>query len=229
MAGSLTSTHQQLITLEVNWGLSRSTKMVHPRHQCLQDLKLAILEQQCKGHLVYIGADLNETPQEGQNKDGAAKLYSAAAFMENCNLDDLFQLHDGNTTTTKLENRYIDRIAGSGISCKRTGILPYLSMKTSNHRALYTDIDATSLFNNIPFPIAQIAQRKLTVGNQQSCDAFINRAMQQSVEHKVEERLKQLLFTFEQNSDNITQKMRNLHDAADKQMMKITTGSHNKC
>ena len=107
--------------------------------------------------------------------------------MDECILEDLFQLHLGITPSTKteIEHRYIDRIAASAITCKHTRILPCLMTKDSDHRAIYTDIDATQLFNSKPSLFAQMAQRKLTVGNQISCYSYIQWGTKQAVEHNI--------------------------------------------
>lgn len=174
-AGGLTATRQQLKTLEMLIGPTDSTKLTHPRTQCIQDIRPFIMEQQQAGNLVYLGADYNETPSEGRNKNGTAKLHSSEAFMEACNREDIFHLHRENTpaTTAKLAHRYMDRIAVSRVKCDRTGILPILIRKDSDHRAFYIDINAETLFTTKTSPLAKFIQRRLTIGNQVTCDSYI--------------------------------------------------------
>ena len=151
--------------------------------------------------------------------------------MDECNLEDLFQLHHGITpsTATKIEHCYINRIAVSGKTCKHTGILPCLMTKDSDHRAIYTDIDATQLFNSKPSLFAQMAQRKLTVGNQISCDSYIQWGTKQAVEHNIEGRCDTLLNALKANGDKLTQAQTRLRNATDKQFEEICKGAHNQC
>ena len=117
----------------------------------------------------------------------------------------------------------------SGVTCEDTGLLPYLTTKESDHSTLYADIDATKLFKNIQSPIVQMAQRKLTIGNQLTCNSYIEWDTNQAISHNMEAKVDKLIALFHENGKLMTAEISAAKDSLDNQLDETCTGARNQC
>ena len=172
--------------------LEKYGRLVNPRKQLCKDLERVILSLIEKGNKVIVCADIND--------DASAEFNTQwNQMLDNVGLRNIHQsIHAGKNLPRTYDRgvRTLDMIAVSeNISndiCMKAGILPFYSVSASDHRALYLDIRASSLFEEVKTDEMKHNLRRFTTKNVKKCDKYIENLTNLMVEAKMEDKVKEV-------------------------------------
>ena len=148
-------------------------RIVDPRLQIVKDLQPILINLIQKGHKVIVNADIN---------DEAGREYSHQwnKMMEETGMRNIIQ--------NKHQNRALPRTYDRGKRCldiiavseniqnneiRSCGILPFYSVSASDHRPLYVDFKASTLFDETTPDTTNQTYRRFTTKNTYKCGKYI--------------------------------------------------------
>jgi hypothetical protein len=188
-------------------------------------------ELEAKGHLFCVGYDNNETDSEGRYPEGDPRPHSMAEVFDSCKLHDILATHNCSvpTTSTKTQDRYIDKLMlSSGLTATAAGISSILSIKDSDHRPLYCDIDS-DIIGGKSSPMEPVAARRLSVGNDLIVKSYLDYATSHCKYHNMEARLDTLTERFFENNAKLTPSMMQTLFNLDDQRVEISHAASRQC
>ena len=153
-------------------------RIVDPRLQIVKDLQPILINLIQKGHKVIVNADIN---------DEAGREYSHQwnKMMEETGMRNIIQ--------NKHQNRALPRTYDRGKRCldiiavseniqnneiTSCGILPFYSVSASDHRPLYVDFKASTLFDETTPDTTNQTYRRFTTKNTYKCGKYIQHLSQ---------------------------------------------------
>jgi hypothetical protein len=189
ISGESSAWNQQAIFLKDR----KSVRSPNPRKQFIKDLTDFINQKRALNHEIILNLDANEVV--GEDSQGISKL------MSDCNLSDLHdvpgmdpdqQLQD---TYRRGNKRRIDFMLGTPKirECvQRRGALEYNAGIVSNHRGMFIDLNAASLFGGATDDHVAASSRGFTSKNEKKVKKYLDHLDKYFVNHKICSRIDSL-------------------------------------
>ena len=154
--------------------------------------KKALKQLMEKNHKVILSADMNDdVGMEFRNQWNSV--------MEEAGMRHVLQGMHNNRSLPRTYNRgvrYLDTIVVSENipheHIKHSGILPFYSVSASDHRALYIDLDANHLFNDISIDTTKHTYRRFTAKNVKKCEIYLNQLTNLMGEARIFQKIKDI-------------------------------------
>jgi hypothetical protein len=167
------------------WHLLRraGTKDPNPRQSFCKDLDAFLTPLQAAGDELLVMGDLNE--HLGHNTSGMNAV--AAKF----GLVDSTSYHhgiEGELATYSRSNNRLDYILcthGIATSIWRCGVLPFNFVISSDHRAVFIDVDIDEFLGGDPSPLMSLALRGIRSQNPKACVKYVTEMEKYMAEHHV--------------------------------------------
>ena len=186
---------------------------------------------EAKGHLFCVGSDNNETDREGRYPEGDPMPHSMAELFDSCQLVDILATHNTSvpTTSTKTQDRYIDKLMlSSGLTATASGMGSILSIKESDHRPLYCDLNS-DFIGGKSSPMEPMSARRLSVGNDLIVKSYMDYINAQIHYHNMEARIDTLMARFFDNKRVFTPSMMKTLVNLDDQRVEFSKAASNQC
>lgn len=164
-ADNCTIRTQQEYDLQERYG-----KIVDPRKQLLEDLKLMIQKEHSNGTIIILNCDMNENIQNSKT----VKNFLMAAGLKIAHTT----IHDETLPNTHDRGQHcIDIMAVStklpNEAIVRAGILPFYSGLPSDHRAMYLDIDINYIFTNLHTDTTRYIYKRFSTKHSLKTDRYL--------------------------------------------------------
>ena len=151
--------------------LQETGKLLNPREILLRDLEKVITTAHEKSERIILMGDMNEDMEKGER---------IGQFLEATGLKNIHhECHDKLQLPATYDRGKVclDMIAMSKSipteAVKRSRILPFYSGYPSDHRALYADIDADSIFTNVHADVMKSTYKRFTTDKVKNVDKYI--------------------------------------------------------
>ena len=172
------------------WSLLRDQNITNPRprQQFYRDLDTVLSTLRRNGNSIVLAGDFNESLGDG---DGLDRI-----VIKHGLLDCIAHRHGPYTTTTYSRgSKCLDYIFVSddiASSIQRCGILPFDEIFTSDHRAIYLDLDPKTAVGTDLSPLWSPASRRLHSKNTDLRDKYIGHLTTMLTSHNVFNRIARL-------------------------------------
>ena len=204
------------------WSMLRDQGILqpNPRRQFIKDLDKTILPFHSKGHKLILCGDFNEAI--GDNMNGIDYI------ITKYNLVDAIQYQHGhhNETTYSRGHKCLDYIFVSTNvvpSIQQSAILPLNYVISSDHRAVYVDLNMTTLFGKDVSPLMSPPARALRSTNEKQTAIYVEQLHKSMERHSIFDRIRELKSNPTPNhrlAEAIDRDMTRLMIAAEKKLKK---------
>jgi len=200
----------------------KKRKIVKPREHVVQSVLKDINIDIANGVLVIVLGDLNECVMSSKFSKSMDEIGMTNALQDKIVTKEKWRTQDRGKNV-------IDGVWMSYtlIPCvRRLGVAPFSKMFSSDHRGVYIDVKLKHILDTPDIEFRQVHMRKLQASTPRRTNEYIKRVLEKWTQHNLEEKIRVLMETHHDLSD---EDLENLLNRLDTQIGEILTYAEKKC